>query len=908
MTQKQHSNLAIALTPTGSLCFDETADDQKISQVTADAIRLLFKGEGQIGLLRLGLTRFDQILPSTLFFWQKFSQRFITEVCHISNDIFINSKIPLPKCDEMQGIILQAPFFKGSEYLTSDVLAALWNGLNKAFEQELSKFSGDVKALLNAYDSSWNLVGRVCFHLAENKNNQETPFAFLATYTSGLSAEQKPKHIPLGRALEEYAGEENRSTLLALLLPVQRASEKSSFIKELTSSGEIFQTSTWNAHQAYDFLKDIPAFESSGIIVRVPNWWNTQKPSRPQVHVSVGEAKSDLLGFDSMLDFNISFALSDGQELSDEEWHAILHAKESLIKVKGQWVEVDPEQLKKVLTHWQKIQQRVRKDGLTFTQGLRMISGIAGTESGNTSFAHDAVAWTQVKAGDGLKKTLRAIRNPEENVEENITIILKKYLHAQLRTYQMHGVSWLWLLYQLKLGGCLADDMGLGKTIQVISLLLLIKHQQKSTKPHILIVPASLLGNWQAEIQRFAPTLTVKFLHSSYDNYHQEISERTLADYDLVVTTYGFLHRLKGLTEIHWDLAILDEAQTIKNPNTKQTLAAKQVKSNVRFVLTGTPIENRLSDLWSLFDFFAPGLLGSLKEFGGYSKKTDDNNAAFYGAVRTLTSPYILRRLKTDKCIINDLPDKTEIPAYCTLSKEQIALYTQAVEELQMRLKSSEGFERSGLIFNYLMRFKQICNHPSQWLGYGDYQESESGKFSRIKEICEEIAAKQEKVLIFTQFQEIISPLAQYVSKIFNREGLILHGGTPIKKRAEMVEAFTQEQGPPFFILSLKAGGTGLNLTSASHVIHFDRWWNPAVENQATDRAYRIGQKKNVMVHKFICQGTIEEKIDMLINSKKALSSEILSDDHAQTVLTQLTDEQLLNIVSLDIHRVFENN
>jgi non-specific serine/threonine protein kinase len=507
-----------------------------------------------------------------------------------------------------------------------------------------------------------------------------------------------------------------------------------------------------------------------------------------------------------------------------------------------------------------------------------------------------------VVAGEWLKTVLEKLRNPHKFPEESIEIILKEHLQGSLRPYQLAGVQWLWLLYQLKLGGCLADDMGLGKTIQVLSLLLLVKH--KGSRPHLLVVPASLLGNWLAEAARFVPTLKLYVAHSSA-NRLEKLDE--LAEIDLVITTYANVYRLAWLKEVSWDLLILDEAQVIKNPEAKQTRSVKELKSQVRLILTGTPIENRLGDLWSLLDFTSQGLLGSSKAFSSHVKKASKDNTSpqyshFISTLRRLTQPYILRRIKSDKTIISDLPDKTEMQSYCFLSKEQIHLYQQAVDELSQQLEKKQGIERRGLIFSYLQRFKQICNHPVQWLGYGEYTQEASGKFIRLQEICEEIAAKQEKVLVFTQFKEIIPALSDFLTKVFVREGLVLHGEIPVKKRADLVASFQREQGPPFFVLSLKAGGTGLNLTRASHVIHFDRWWNPAVENQATDRAYRIGQKHPVLVHKFICRGTIEEKIDIMISSKKNLAKGVLEGDK-ELVLTELTNEQLLDLISLDIQK-----
>jgi len=441
----------------------------------------------------------------------------------------------------------------------------------------------------------------------------------------------------------------------------------------------------------------------------------------------------------------------------------------------------------------------------------------------------------------------------------------------------------------------------------VISLLLLVKQNQSIQQPHLLILPASLLGNWQAEMNRFAPSLSLWIAHGSMNK--NEDKQPDLSAVDVVLTTYGTISRLPWLSETSWNMVILDEAQAIKNPTAKQTRAIKSLTSRVRFVLTGTPIENRLLDLWSLFDFVAPGLLGSSRVFADYGKRKlkqgDDGNGKgqFYAGIRRLVNPYILRRLKSDKRIISDLPDKTEMQTYCTLTKQQVGLYQQAVNELATKLESElDNINRRGLVMSYLLRFKQICNHPNQWLGHGQYAHDLSGKFLRLKELCEVIADKQEKVLVFTQFKEIIPALSECLCDVFKREGLSLHGQTTVKERVKRVEAFQQDQGPPFFVLSLKAGGTGLNLTAASHVIHFDRWWNPAVENQATDRAFRIGQKKNVLVHKFICRGTIEEKIDSLLSSKKALSNEIMGHDN-EVALTELSDAELMNMVTLDIHR-----
>ncbi|HLB52715.1 MAG TPA: DEAD/DEAH box helicase, partial [Chlamydiales bacterium] len=392
-----------------------------------------------------------------------------------------------------------------------------------------------------------------------------------------------------------------------------------------------------------------------------------------------------------------------------------------------------------------------------------------------------------------------------------------------------------------------------------------------------------------------------------------EFGKNSIEKSDLVITTYGMIARQEWFRTTKWHLVILDEAQAIKNSNTLQARSIKALQSDGRIALTGTPVENQLGDLWSLFDFINPGLLGNASHFARYAKSLDPTKPNAYGSLRRLVKPYILRRLKTDKSIIADLPDKTEMDTWCLLSQQQASLYQQSVNDLEatLQVKASENnsdkktndIQRRGIVLAFLMRFKQICNHPSQLLADGKWKPDDSGKFQRLAVLCEEIASRQEKVLIFTQFREMTAPLAEYLEKFFGHAGLILHGGTPVAKRQEMVTSFQREDGPSFFILSLKAGGTGLNLTEAAHVIHFDRWWNPAVENQATDRAFRIGQKKNVLVHKFICRGTVEERIATMINEKKGLADSLLGGG-GEKMLTEMNNEELLKFVALDLNQV----
>jgi non-specific serine/threonine protein kinase len=610
----------------------------------------------------------------------------------------------------------------------------------------------------------------------------------------------------------------------------------------------------------------------------------------------VGGDAPSLVGQDALLDFRMDVTL-DGESLTAAEISELLAGTEGLALVRGRWVEVDREQLSRMIYRFSQAEREAARDGINFGEAMRMLAG-ANFDGADADAETAEADWAQVNAGPWLAETLKGLRS-QEGLDK---IDPGKALKGTLRPYQQVGMRWLYLLAKLGLGACLADDMGLGKTIQVLSLLLVLKKQEKN-KPSLLVAPASLLANWAAELERFAPSLKVMIAHTSAISSEdlKNTPADGLANVDIVITSYGSLLRIPWLTETSWRLAVLDEAQAIKNPNAKQTRSAKMLKAGSRFALTGTPVENRLGDLWSIFDFINPGLLGSPKEFSKLTKRLGERTHNPYGPLRELVRPYILRRLKTDKSVISDLPDKTEVKAFCQISRKQAALYQQAVDDLARQLDTAEGIRRKGLILTFLMRFKQICNHPSQWLGDSAWSEPDSGKWARLRDIAETIAARQEKVLVFTQFREVTAPLASFLGSIFGRPGLVLHGETPVKSRKDLVRRFQEDEAVGFFVLSLKAGGTGLNLTAASHVVHFDRWWNPAVENQATDRAYRIGQNKNVLVHKFICQGTVEERIDAMIESKRQIAQDML-EGGTELPLTEMKDDELLKLVALDLN------
>ncbi|MFA5507097.1 MAG: DEAD/DEAH box helicase [Vulcanimicrobiota bacterium] len=594
----------------------------------------------------------------------------------------------------------------------------------------------------------------------------------------------------------------------------------------------------------------------------------------------------------ALLDFQMDVALGE-ETLSAQEVQSLLRGEDGLVFVKGQWVEVDRERLRQAMDHWKVLE---KQGEVSFVEGMRLLAGASADLREDAAQEEEEREWMHLEAGAALREILTGLREPATLQATDPG----QGLRATLRPYQQTGLNWLRFLSRLGLGACLADDMGLGKTIQVLALLLSDK-QDSGRAPSLLVVPASLLGNWKSEAARFAPSLHLRFAHPS-EMSRSELEElpSQLDGVDLLVTTYSMVYRQEWFNERPWRMLILDEAQAIKNPSARQSRAVKKLQAQARIALTGTPVENRLGDLWSLFDFLNPGLLGSAKVFKEFVKGLQARSEDQFAPLRRLVGPYILRRLKTDPKVVSDLPEKVEMRDYCILSKAQVKLYQKALDSLKEGLEKKDGMARRGLVLQSLMRLKQICNHPSQLTGDGEFDPKKSGKFQRLGEICTEIAERQEKALVFTQFREIIDPIADYLAEVFGRPGLVLHGGTAVKKRADLVERFQAEDGPPFFVLSLKAGGTGLNLTRASQVIHFDRWWNPAVENQATDRAFRIGQSKNVLVHKFVTRGTLEERIDDLIAQKQSLAEQILSGE-AELNLTELSDEALLDFVSLDV-------
>lgn len=781
--------------------------------------------------------------------------------------------IVTPNADLTGRLLDCVPFTLGSEHVTEAWLVHIFEKLNEIYAREIREFDGTVSMYLAEKSQHLKVPERIFFHLVESRD-EDYPFAFLATYAT-KDEDGKVRHVPLQYALTEYKRDRNK--LMELLSCLNQVAEVSAIIGEFVENGEMFHPLRLSSQEAYRILQDIPAIEGAGIVCRIPNWWR-KNAYNVSMSINLGEEKPTFVGLDSILSMCPQLTI-DGVPLTQKEIKDLLAQTEGLAFLKGKWIEVNHQKLNRLLDEMKQYEGE-----LTLLEALRMGLGSPREDK-------DADVGKILTNGKWLSQLLQNLRSPGKIRPA----APPKSFQAKLRPYQQTGLTWLSYMNKLGFGACLADDMGLGKTVQVLAFLEKLRSANKEART-LLIVPASLLGNWQKEAAKFAPKMSVHILHGRGAN---AMGEEVLGCPSfLMITTYGMAARIKELEKVTWDCLILDEAQAIKNPLTDQTRQIKKLKSRMKIAMTGTPIENELTNLWSLFDFLDKGLLGSSTEFKKFCKDLTQYPEG-YAKLKNMISPFMLRRVKTDKSIISDLPDKLEQIDYVSISKKQAVLYRQQVEQLARKIEETDGMERRGLVLASLTKLKQICNHPDQYLGQQAYSAKDSGKFEMLRSLCETIYEKRERVLVFTQFKEIIPYLDDYLAEIFHARGYALHGSTPVKTRSQIVEAFQGEKYVPYIILSVRAGGTGLNLTRASHVIHFDRWWNPAVENQATDRAYRIGQKNNVMVHKLVCKGTIEEKIDEMIASKTELAQNVIGSG-GENWITEMSNEELLSIMRLE--------
>jgi SNF2 family DNA or RNA helicase len=629
----------------------------------------------------------------------------------------------------------------------------------------------------------------------------------------------------------------------------------------------------------------------AGVRIFLPSWWESVKNSRLTVKAQVKSSPKSgmsLLGLNALVDFDWRFA-TNGVELSEEEFAELVAQKRRLVQIRGQWLQLDPAFIQQIQT----LMKKAKKEGLHIRDVLEQ--ELLQKEENRLLADDEAGAFQRISIE--LNRSFKTFVRQLTEIEQIPCIDIPEHFCGTLRPYQKQGVEWLVFLRRFGLGACLADDMGLGKTVQMIAYFLYVKEHEKKQKPALLICPTSVLGNWQKEFAKFAPSLNI-YVHYGASRTKEEAFMSKAMKADVVITSYSLSHLdFNDLSQIQWGTICLDEAQNIKNAHTKQAKAIRKLQGAHKIALTGTPMENRLSELWSIFDFINPGYLGSLTQFQRrfVTPIEKDRDTEKVNELQKLIRPFLLRRTKTDEAIALNLPDKLEQKEYCPLTAEQASLYEELVQDTLSRIETLTGFERRGLILQMLNRLKQLCNHPALYLKEAEPNQivERSNKLEKLLELVGQVRANGESCLIFTQYLQMGEMIQQLLESTFKEKVLFLNGSTSKTERDRMIEQF-QAGEFHIFILSLKAGGTGLNLTAANHVIHFDRWWNPAVENQATDRAYRIGQKKFVHVHKLVTLGTLEEKIDEMIERKQSLNEQIIQSDHW---ITELSNEELRELL-----------
>jgi SNF2 family DNA or RNA helicase len=806
----------------------------------------------------------DTVINSvSLEFLQHLSKQFLKRVVDSEGINFgMFSDAPLND-EEIAAMIPYVPMIIGHEFINAEWIRQRQTDFDLFLEAEVEKTGKNPLDYLVSKGIDLVVPSRIYFHLVENKDKGEYPFAFLATYTAKNGG--KITHFPLKNALSEF---KNDTKALDLLISsIRKSSNKSQFVSRYLDSGDIYFPLKMNESDAYDFLREVEIFEKCGIVCRIPKWYTD---SKSKVLIDIEEKKlfSGQYLSQNKLNYFSPKLIYKGLEISIDEAKVLLEKREGLEYIKGRWVENNHRELEMLLAEY----EQLSGDGTTLLEVLRTKAGINTTEQ-------DIPVCVEFTREDWIQSIIKKC------FEDSIEADLPLGFNQILRPYQKDAFSWLWSMFNLGFGVCLADDMGLGKTVEVISFLQ--KYRVNNSGHALIIVPATLIANWQNELIKFAQDIDIFVLRGT--NCPETGKYNAFA----TITTYQTAMKSEYLNSVYWDIVILDEAQAIKNYYTSQTKKIKSLNAGMKIAMTGTPIENNVLELWSIFDFTNPGLLGSREQFKCLYTSSSDAHKR----IKELIQPFVLRRVKTDKSIISDLPEKNEIDITINLTKEQIVLYKKTVSDMNDAIATLKDKRQSQiLVFSAVMKLKQICNHPSQYYGLQDYDEKLSGKFVELRNICETIYAKREKVLVFTQFKEIIPALDALLADVFHHHGATIDGDTSMAKRNQYVSHF-QKGLYPYMVLSLKTAGVGLNLTAAQNVIHFDRWWNPAVENQATDRAYRIGQKNSVTVYKFVTANTIEEVINSMLKDKQNIADEYINQLD-NNVLTKMSTEELLKAVS----------
>lgn len=927
----------IKVTASGRLVAQQEGSHQAIeANPAAAAWQRLFNREPAAALWQLfwqteTTSALDKLVGTpTLQFWHKLPSailRHLLLAAASGNRLFtpahsVASPPSLPPA-QLARLCTEAQQQPWGSYLTKPLLQDICRQL---VEHLLQAAAGrDLVGYLQAEQprlyQKWQQVGQLCFHLGETGKQHEgkPPFGFLATVISGVSAEGKAQHKKLGQLIREGT---KHPAFTGLMTTIKTLAERESFWRRLHEEQPIWKPQYLDAQQAFLLLETADSLSDLGIALKLPTSWQGRKPAKVQLAISVSAAEPEA-GLGSWLSFRPKLLSPDGKAFDDisQLLGPSSNGQDGLIRMGDRWVQVSRHKLEELRDNWRQL-MTIHQQGVPLTTAFTWLARwsadrqtqLLGLEAGGSASLDQEVAPchpegetqadVQINLGSALLPVLRPLLNPSSaELPQAAADILQTDFNATLRPYQRAGVAWLHHLVRHQLGGVLADDMGLGKTVQILALLTICKRiaedQLTPTKPFrtLLIVPTSLLSNWQREASVFAPKLRFALYHGSSGSLGSGV--------DIVLTTYGMVARRAELTQNPWQLMVLDEAQAIKNPMTAVHQAVQQLSGGPKILLTGTPIENSLTDLWALLDTCARPLLGTWQQFRDRLAELKEDATP----LKKLIAPFVLRRMKSDPEIGKELPAKIYRKVLCPLSPLQTELYQQLLKDWQPaspELEQGDQSDGSGPkhsssrdhILTTLLKLRQICNHPDQYRKSGGFALKDSGKFYRLAKLARQIKAEGEKMLVFTAYRELTGELADLLSQVFGRDGLVLHGGISPAERGQLVEQFQQPGGPPFFVLSLRAGGTGLTLTAASHVVHFDRWWNPAIENQATDRAYRIGQTRRVLVHQFICRGTVEDRLDRLLAHKQHLATDVI--DGAQSLgLDALTDDELLAALNL---------
>lgn len=766
--------------------------------------------------------------------------------------------------DQIQELLNLKPFCVGSEYIDRNWIMDYYDNLFDRYKNEIRSFSGTVEYYFVSKDGVLQLPSKVYFHLVENVNSTGK-FAFMITYSTLIN--EITEHYPIKYALHMLKDKEDEVNKIYEILGVLYKNSK--FIKDLTDKNEIFEPIFISENEAYDFLKEIPLFKEAGVVCRVPNWWKNRK-AKTYIEVDLKEKydenKNGVIGSGILICPELIY---NGLPISEEEINEIRNKTNGLAFIKGKWIEIDGNVIDSLLKKYESL----KVDGTTLSEVVSLTTNL-NMDNSSIDIRFKNNNWIN----EYIEKTFKT--NPDYSE-------IPKEFNGTLRPYQMDGYKWLYGMTSMGFGLCLADDMGLGKTIQVLAFLE--AYNKKTDKKVLLVLPASLIGNWENEIEKFAPNLKYYVARDKYYNKYR------IDNSFLILTTYQQVIKIDYFKQIEWGIIILDEAQFIKNPDTLTARGIKSLTRETSIALTGTPIENNLINLWSIFDFINRGMLGTknyFKKSVDYKHVSEESSAKLHRII----NPFILRRLKSDKKIISDLPEKIEQDVYVSLSKKQIVLYNDVVHDVTSNFISTESeFKKKASILRKIMALKQICNHPSQYTGELNYLVEDSGKFQTLIDICNNIYENREKVVVFTQFKEIADKLDDLLFNVFHRRGFVITGEVPLSRRNEYIHDF-QNENIPYIILTIKTAGYGINLTAANNAILFDRWWNPAVESQAIDRIFRIGQKSNVFIYKFISKETIEEAICTLLEVKQELSDSIM-DDISGSVFGKMSSDEILKTI-----------